>query len=167
MIPFKKLDLKTELKIKFMKERLKNKMLNEFVSKLTENHPELSEYTIRTISSELSNVANDIHLANNDGLGDLLNNAINDLETHRKEFQDHIQFLQKNTTKILEILKSKALVYYDSDPKTNKNVLVGRTNVLTEVVSFMNILNNMVISYYKDVYKIQQNEDKTTQTSLF
>jgi hypothetical protein len=100
-------------------------------------------------------------------LGDLLNNAINDLETHRKEFQDHIQFLQKNTTKILEILKSKALVYYDSDPKTNKNVLVGRTNVLTEVVSFMNILNNMVISYYKDVYKIQQNEDKTTQTSLF
>ena len=150
-----------------MKERLKNKILAEFISKMGVEYPKMEEHQIRNISYHLSNIAHDIFMQNDEGLSELLGDAIKDLEEHRTQFQEHILFLQKNSKKILEILKSKSLVYYDSDPKLNKNVLKGRTNVLTEVVVYMNILNDMVIAYYKDVYKIQQNEDRTIQTSLF
>jgi len=150
-----------------MKERLKNKILAEFISKMGNEYPTMEEHQIRNISYHLSNIAHDIFMHNDEGLSEMVEKAIKDLEEHRKQFQEHILFLQKNSSKILEILKSKSLVYYDSDPKLNKNVLKGRTNVLTEVVVYMNILNDMVISYYKDVYKIQQNEDRTIQTSLF
>lgn len=150
-----------------MKERLKNKILAEFISKMEVEYPEMEEHQIRNISYKLSNLSHDIFMQNDEGLSELVEKAVKDLEEHRTQFQEHILFLQKNSKKILEILKSKSLVYYDSDPKLNKNVLKGRTNVLTEVVVYMNILNDMVISYYKDVYKIQQNEDRTIQTSLF
>lgn len=150
-----------------MKERLKNKILAEFISKMANIYPTMEEHQIRNISYHLSNIAHDTFMHNDEGLSELLGDAIKDLEEHRTQFQEHILFLQKNSKKILEILKSKSLVYYDSDPKLNKNVLKGRTNVLTEVVVYMNILNDMVIAYYKDVYKIQQNEDRTVQTSLF
>jgi hypothetical protein len=130
-------------------------------------YPNMEEHQIKDISYHLSNVAHDLFIVNDEGLALLLENAVKDLEAHRNMFQEHILFLQKNSKQILEILKSKSLVYLDADPKTKKNVLKGRTSVLTEVVVYMNILNDMVISYYKDVYKVEQNTDRTIQSSLF
>ena len=150
-----------------MKERLKNKILLDFILKLQTEYPDIEEHKIRDISYKLTNVAHDLFVSNDEGLSSLLENAVKDLEEHRNMFQEHILFLQKNSKQILDILKSKSLVYFDSDPKTKKNVLKGRTSVLSEVVIYMNILNDMVISYYKDVYKIEQNVDRTIQSSLF
>jgi hypothetical protein len=150
-----------------MKERLKNKIEDAFIKDLESKYPNIGESTIYNIAHSLSDIANTMLMDNNEGLKSMVSNAVTDLEQHRKQFQEHVEYLQKSSTKILEVLKSKALITYEYDLKKKKNILKGRTAVLNEMIEYMNLLNDMVIAYYKNVYKIEQGEDRTIQTSLF
>jgi hypothetical protein len=72
---------------------------------------------------------------------------------------------------MLEGFKKQGFIKYDKDPKTKKTIMVARTAMVTDMVQFLNQLNQMVMDFYQNVYKIDNSEDayKTgiQQTSLF
>jgi len=150
-----------------MKETIKKKIKDGMTAYLYESHPTLSEYQKNKIANDLRDMATDYIYKNSDGLQLLVSNAVTDLEQFRHQFQEYIDFLQLTTKKILEILKKQGVVYYEYDQKKKKNVMKGRSAVLTETVEYFNLLNDMVIDYYKNVYKVETTSDKLVQSALF
>jgi hypothetical protein len=150
-----------------MKETIKKKIKDGITTYLDESHPTLSEYQKNKIANDVRDMATDYIYKNSEGLQLLVSNAVTDLEQFRHQFQEYIDFLQLTTKKILEILKKQGVVYYEYDQKKKKNVMKGRSAVLTETVEYFNLLNDMVIDYYKNVYKVETTSDKLVQSALF
>jgi hypothetical protein len=46
-------------------------------------------------------------------------------------------------------------------------VLKGKTTMVDEMVEFLNIVNDSVISFYKEVYKIEETSNENPQITLF
>lgn len=150
-----------------MKETIKVKMKTDMEAALIEKHPYLTEVQAHKIANDMMDIGVTHGFANLQGIQSIVSQAVLDLESYRNQFHEHIEFLQAVSKKIIEILKQKGLVHYEYDMKKKKNVMKGRTNVLTETVEYFNILNDMVIDYYKNVYKIEVSPDKATQPTLF
>jgi hypothetical protein len=58
----------------------------------------------------------------------------------------------------------------ETDRKTGKSKLVGKTTMVDDMVRFLNILNDSVMKFYQEVYKIEGNsstEFDFKQTTLF
>lgn len=142
-----------------MKDDMEQKLLNDYTF--------LTEVQAHKIANDMMAIGVTHAMNNMDGIQSMVSKAVIDLESYRNQFHEHIEFLQAVSKKIIEILKQKGLVHYEYDMKKKKNVMKGRTNVLTETVEYFNILNDMVIDYYKNVYKIEVSPDKATQPTLF
>jgi hypothetical protein len=83
--------------------------------------------------------------------------------------ENSIQILIENNKNLDESIKSQLLVvYYEMDPKSKRLVLKSRTTVVADTVNFLNKLNTFVTDFYKEVYKIdEQNNEDRTQITLF
>lgn len=86
-------------------------------------------------------------------------------EQNRLKFKEHIEFLQKETEKLMNELRKMGMVYFEKNNKTNRVELKGRSTVTTGVVKFLNELNDQVLDFFENVYKIEP--DGKIQTSLF
>jgi hypothetical protein len=86
-------------------------------------------------------------------------------EQNRVKFREHIEYIQTETEKLMKELTKMGLVYFEKNPKTNKPELKGRSTATTGVVKFLNALNEQVLDFYENVYKLQP--DGKIQTSLF
>lgn len=151
-----------------MKNSTKLKMEQLFLEYLENSHPDLPEHERRNIAHNLTGLGMTIVLENSKGLSDTMQNALIDLESHRKMFRDHIDDLQVSAKTIIQTFKKNGMVTFDQDPKTRKTYLRGRTTVITETVAYMNKLNDFVIKFYESVYKIDSNDkDNNIQTTLF
>lgn len=153
-----------------MKSTTKSKTLNIFLKILEEKHPELSEACRRNTAYSLCDASQEILLDNSDGLSNAMSNAIIDLEQHKKMFRDHIEQVQSITKTMFTSFQSQGFIKPDIDKKTNKPYLKGRTSMVDEMVDFLNKMNNTVMDFYKDVYKIQdmkEAKDTNVQTTLF
>lgn len=154
-----------------MKETTKNKISDLFLSHLEAKYPQLTESQRWKIGSELSKMAYEIAMQVNNDTAEAYSKNILELEQHRKQYKDHIEFLEKSTKIMLESFKRQGFVKVGEDRKTNKRILIGRTSMVTEMVEFLNALNGSVMDFYKNVYKIENennvNNFGISQTTLF
>lgn len=75
--------------------------------------------------------------------------------------------LQKETNRVLTNFKSKGFVTKKYDEYRKMTVLKGKTTMVDEMVEFLNIVNDSVISFYKEVYKIEETSNENPQITLF
>jgi hypothetical protein len=134
-------------------------------AKMEELFPAMSDYDKRRVSIALSDIANSLVVESNSDTTKRLNDLVIEYEVNRKKFRDVIEMIQANTKTLLFNLKKEALITYKTNPKTKKTELVGRSQVLTDVVKFINRMDEMVLDFYENVYKIK--DERGIQTDLF
>ena len=78
-----------------------------------------------------------------------------------------IDEIQKSTEKLITVYKSGSFVSQQFDERTRTMMLKPRTTMVNEMVEYLNTLNKLVISFYKDVYKIEQTSIDYPKISLF
>ncbi len=150
-----------------MKNTLKTKLFEAIDKGLDEGYPELSESNRRKIAYLIQNTCLEILLENMDGLGKSHSEIAVEMESHKKMFKDHIETMQKDCKILMETFKKNGIVSFQLDPKTRKSMLKAKTTVVAEMVLFLNKLNELTIKFYENVYKIEEDKDYTTQTTLF
>lgn len=147
-------------------------IFDSFVEKLEQNPLEgLSVAKQRMLADMLTDVAYTMFKEQQSGMAETYQANVLELEQHRKMFKDQVEFLEKNTKVMLDSFKRQGFIKYDKDPKTKKTIMVARTSMVTDMVQFLNQLNQMVMDFYQNVYKIDSSEDAykagIQQTSLF
>jgi len=147
--------------LKSTRKHIEDKMFD----KLEIDFPELTQHQIRKISLSMAEIAIDMIVESNSKTTESLNKVILDLEQHRKKFRDNIEMLQKHTKSMIAKFQKDALISFKNNPKTNKAEMVGRSSVITDMVKFINELNDSVLDFYENVYEIK--EDRDTQINLF
>lgn len=154
-----------------MKESAKNKISDLFTSHIDAICPDLTENKRWKISTELGKIAYNIALEMNKGTSETYNKNVQELEQHRKQFKDHIDFISQNTKIMIESFKKQGFIKIQEDKKRGKNVVVARTSMVNDMVEFLNVLNSSVIEFYKNVYKLETekptNITGVSQTALF
>jgi hypothetical protein len=151
-----------------MKENLKNKLFEAINSKLDEDYPDMQESSRRKIANVIQGICIQILNENNEGLSSSYAEMAVEMESHKKMFRDHIEAIQKHYKVVMDSFKKNGVVKMEIDRKTNRPMLVGRTTVVTEMVIFLNYLNNLTMDFYENVYKFNDDKDmRATQTTLF
>jgi hypothetical protein len=133
--------------------------------KMGELFPSMSDYDKRKISLAMSELADAEVKDSNRETSKTLTELVIEYEMNRKKFRDSVEMIQSNTKNLLINLKKEALITYKTNPKTKKTELVGRSDVLTDVVRFINKMDDMVLDFYENVYKIK--DERGVQTDLF
>jgi len=150
-----------------MKNTLKNKLFEAIEKKLDESYPEMPESDRRKLASLIQSISLKILLENMDGISKTYSETVLEMESHKKMFKDHIESMQKDCKALMEAFKRHGIVSLEIDPKTRKPMLKPRSAVAAEMVAFLNKLNSLTMSFYENVYKIEEDKDYTTQTTLF
>jgi len=150
-----------------MKNHLKDNIFNSFLTIIEEEYPELSEAKRRRFADKLSDKAQMEYLENSKGLTQLLKDMSSSHEAHRGQFKRHIDMLQKETNRVFTNFKSNGFVTKKYDEYRKMTVLKGKTTMVDEMVEFLNIVNDSVISFYKEVYKIEETSNENPQITLF
>ena len=150
-----------------MKNNLKEKIFSNFLFIFEKEIPGLTEATKRKLSEALVESSYQVFLMNSQELVKQNSKTIKELEYNRKQYKDLIDEIQKYTEKLLTVYKSNSFVSKDFDEKTRTFILKPRTTMVNEMVDYLNNLNKLVISFYKDVYKIEQTSIDYPKLSLF
>jgi len=150
-----------------MKNYLKEKIFSNFLFIFEKEIPGLTEATKRKLSEALVESSYQVFLMNSQELVKQNSKTIKELEYNRKQYKDLIDEIQKYTEKLLTVYKSNSFVSKDFDEKTRTFILKPRTTMVNEMVDYLNNLNKLVISFYKDVYKIEQTSIDYPKISLF
>lgn len=146
--------------IKTTEKELTSQMFNALESEFQH----LTQHQMRKISVGMAKIANTIMTEATDETMKSLSKVILDLEQHKKKYRDTIDTIQKDTKFMLDKLKKEGLVTLKNNPKTNKVELVGRSSVITDMVKFINSMNDTIMDFYENVYEISSKE---AQTNLF
>jgi len=150
-----------------MKNTLKNKLFEAIEKNLDESCPEMPETDRRKLANLIQSISLEILLENMDGISKTYSETVLEMESHKKMFKDHIESMQKDCKALMEAFKRHGIVSLEIDPKTRKPMLKPRSAVAAEMVAFLNKLNSLTMSFYENVYKIEEDKDYTTQTTLF
>jgi hypothetical protein len=150
-----------------MKNYLKDKIFNSILEILEADMPQLSEATRRKMADNLTNNTYSVYKENSEGIVKQTSEAISDLEKHRGLFKQYIDVVQKNTNLILANFKQNGFVTKKYDENTKKTILKGRTTMVDDMVYFLNELNDLVLLFYKDVYKVEETTKDQQQITLF
>jgi len=150
-----------------MKNNLKNKLFEAIEKKLDESYPEMPETDRRKLASLIQGISLEILLENMDGISKTYSETVIEMESHKKLFKDHIESMQKDSKGLMEAFKRHGIISLEIDPKTRKPMLKPRSAVAAEMVAFLNKLNSLIMSFYENVYKIEEDKDYTIQTTLF
>ena len=146
---------------------MKEEISNNFLKILMDEMPQLTEAQTRRLAEKLTDSSFSSYITNSNGLRSQLKEAILDVEKHRALYKDHIDFLQANTKKLFDNFKSHGFLTTKYDERTKKMQLKGRTTMVDDMVEFLNILNDLVILFYKEVYKVDQTSLETPKITLF
>lgn len=150
-----------------MKNHLKENIFQSFLETLEEDYPELTEAKRRRLAEKLGDKAYKIYSENTQGLVKQLTEMTNGHESHRAQFKQHIDLLQKETNRLLIGFKEKSFVTKQYDENRKTMVLKGKTTMVDDMVYFLNLMNDSVILFYKEVYKIEETTNETPQITLF
>jgi hypothetical protein len=143
----------------------KNVLEEQMSEAIEEMYPDFTPHQTRKISVKLSEIAKNMIFESNAEILESLTEANLKLEQHRNLFRSNIDSIQNQSKIVLAKLEADGLVSYKKNSKNGKTELVGRSSVIVQMVFFINKLNDMIIHFFEEVYKIQP--DKSTNTSLF
>jgi hypothetical protein len=150
-----------------MKNHLKENIFQSFLEIIEQDYPELSEAKRRRLAEKLMDKAHVLYMENSKGLMQQLSEMTTSHEAHRGQFKKHIDMLQKETNRVLVNFKQNGFVTKKYDENRKITVLKGRTTMVDDMVDFLNIVNDSVILFYKEVYKIEETTNETPQITLF
>lgn len=152
-----------------MKQTTKNTLRDKFLAQLEKDHQNLSENQRWKIANDLADSALDIIHLQVEELSRMYNANALELEQHKKQFRDHIEFVELRAKTLINDFRYNGFMKVEND-RNGKAKLVGRTTMVTDMVNFLNALNERVMKFYKEVYKIEGNSSQefdVKQTSLF
>ena len=150
-----------------MKNTLKNKLFETIDKKLDETYPDMTEVNRRKLAYLVQSLSLEVLFENIDGLTKSHSEMVLEMESHKKMFKDHIESMQKDCKTLMAGFKNNGMVKFEIDHKTRKPILKARTTVVAEMVTFLNKLNELTMKFYEIVYKIEEDKDYNTQTTLF
>lgn len=161
---------KIEIEFKYMKQTTKNMIRDNFLAILEHNNPTIKENDRWRIANQLSESAYQTMLTHNDAISATYHANALEMEQHKKQFRDHIELLDKSASVLIANFRQNGFMKVETDKKTGKSKLVGKTTMVDDMVIFLNILNDSVMKFYQEVYKIEGNsstEFDFKQTTLF
>lgn len=150
-----------------MKNYLKDKIFNSILIEMKESMPQLSEAQARRLSEKLCDITYNIYITNTNGLKDEMAKMSTTHEQNRAKFKAHIDLLQSKTNKMLASFKEKGFVGTKYDTYNKKTYLKGKTLMVDDMVDFLNVVNDSVILFYKEVYNIEETTSDVPQITLF
>lgn len=150
-----------------MKNTLKNKLFETIDKKLDETYPDMTEVNRRKLAYLVQSLSLEVLFENIDGLTKSHSEMVLEMESHKKMFKDHIESMQKDCKTLMATFKNTGMVKFEIDHKTRKPILKAKTTVVAEMVTFLNKLNELTMKFYENVYKIEEDKDYNTQTTLF
>jgi hypothetical protein len=150
-----------------MKNYLKEKIFIDFLFIFEKEMPHLTEATKRKICELLVESSFLIYTSNSEGIIKQTGDSIIQLEMHRKQFKDFVDIVQKSSEKLLKTFKDEKFVEKKYDENTRTYYLKSRTRMVDEMIEFLNILNNVITTFYKEVYKIEQTSIDYPSITLF
>ena len=154
-----------------MKETLREKMYIRFLEVLEKDENlKLDDITRRRICVKLSSASTDIEDDNARVLKKLYSELVLSYENNRTQFIEMINVIEKSSKFIIGNFKSKSLAKFEYNALSRKTELKANSSVLQDVVSYFNVMNDVVIKFYKEVYQIEKmkpNETDIKQKSLF
>jgi len=143
----------------------KQKLKESIESQLLQSNLKLTEHQAHTSANIAAEVGFMEVISSTTEFANLNMTLSLEYEQNRVKFREHIEYIQSETEKLMKELTKMGLVYFEKNPKTNKPELKGRSTATTGVVKFLNALNEQVLDFYENVYKLQP--DGKIQTSLF
>lgn len=145
-------------------DTLKNQIFDSFLNIISQNE-NMPEHEQRALAYALMEAAMGFIELGINSFTKMHLEAVTDLEQHKKMFRDHIELIDKYTKAMLTSFKRQGFVKPDLDDN-RRPILKGRTKMVDDMVVFLNALNDSVLAFYKDVYRM---EDliKEPQISLF
>jgi histidinol phosphatase-like enzyme len=150
-----------------MKNYLKEKIFKNFLFIFEKEIPGLTESNKRKLCEALVESSYQVFLINSQELIKQSSISVKEFEYNRKQFKDLIDEIQKSTDKLLTVYKSNSFVSKEFDEITRTFILKPRTTMVNEMVEYLNMLNKLVINFYKEVYKIEQTSIDYPKISLF
>ncbi len=156
-----------------MQNRFKNVLLDRMLEAIEEEkNIGLTVAQKRNICNLLAFTVSTVHEENFQKMNEMYQELVLKHEKTRKQFTGMVNFIEKNTKVLLDIFKSNTFVKSDYDPIKRKNVMKGRTSMVTDMVDYLNRLNDLVIKFYDEVYEVEKISDKEKekekiQASLF
>jgi len=149
-----------------MQNTFRNEIFETFCERMADLYPDLTEAERRSIANTLSNTALALMVENGKKLREMIAEAIMKRETFVNEFQSHIDLIDKRSKEIIANFKSNGMISVEYDSVKRRKYLKARTIVLQDTCTFINQLNESVLSYYKKVYDLDPIND-TKQITLF
>lgn len=153
-----------------MKNTLKNSFFDKFMESM-EKEQSFTEVQKRYICNKLAIEAVQVHDENFKKLSELHKELSINNEKTRSQFIGMVNFIEKSTKPLVDSFTRQGFLKVDMLPNGKKK-MVGRTSMVTDMVKFINTLNELVFNFYKDVYQIDKVSDKEKekekiQPSLF
>lgn len=140
-----------------LKEEIELSLLNEKLN--------LTEHQAHVAANIGAEIGQQMLISSNSEFAIMNMNLTTEYEQNRLKFREQVEFLQKETDKLMNELKKLGMVYFEKNPKNNKIELKARSTAMVGIVKFLNALEEQVLDFYQNVYKIEP--DGKTQMSLF
>jgi hypothetical protein len=144
-----------------MKNRIKNLLYERYleVFELDKSYP-LTDAQKRNICNLLAASGTDIHDDNFKLLNESYQYLIISDEQTRSQFIGMINFIEKNTKVLINNFITQGFIRLEHNAIKKKQVVKAKTTMLVEVADYLNIMNDLVVSFYTDVYKIEKVDEK-------
>lgn len=143
----------------------RQKLKEEIEISLMNSKINLTEHQAHVSANIAADAGHKVLIDSNTEFAILNMNLTTEYEQNRLKFKEQIEFLQKETEKLMNELKKMGMVYFEKNPKTNKVEMKARSTAMVSIVKFLNALEEQVLDFYQNVYKIES--DGKIQTSLF
>ena len=112
----------------------------------TKDRAELSDYFSNLLSNKI--------LEGNKVFSEINSTNILKMEQQNKIIVDILTEIKDNTKKLLTEFEYQGLVYYETDPKSKKQILKARSIVLKSTIEYINKLKNIEYEYYTKFHKL-------------
>jgi hypothetical protein len=147
-----------------MKNRLKNMYYERFIEvfELDNTYP-LSDADKRNICNLLASSGIDIYEENFKKLNESYQELVLSDEQTRTQFIGMINFIEKNTKVLINNFIKQGVIKLEHNALKKKQMVKAKTTMLVEVADYLNIMNDLVLSFYTDVYKIDKVDEREKQ----
>lgn len=143
----------------------RQKLKEEIEISLSSSNLNLTEHQNHVAANIAADIGQKMLIDSNSDFAILNMNLTTEYEQNRLKFREQVEFLQKETERLMLELKKMGMVYFEKNTKTNRIEMKARSTAMVGIVKFLNALEEQVVDFYQNVYKVES--DGKIQTSLF
>jgi hypothetical protein len=144
-----------------MKNRIKNILYERYIEVFElDNSYNLTDAQKRNICNLLASSGSDIHEENFKMLNESYQDLVLSDEQTRSQFIGMINFIEKNSKVLINNFVTQGVVRLEYNAIKKKQIAKAKTTMLVNVVDYLNVMNDLVVNFYTDVYKIDKLDSK-------